>query len=111
MLQTGLFSGTEYTIYAYNNFESEKLGCNRWQRLSSVQVEAEALIHAERLFQSQLYQKIEIQKKSFDEKKGRYVAKTHKVYELSPRNNLLTFMSVLLLALASAGFFYLQMMS
>ena len=110
MLQTGLGPNTEYTIYAYNNFESEKVGCNRWQRLSSVQAEEEALSKAQRLFESQLYQKIEIKKKSYDEKKGRYIAKTHKVYEVSPRNNALVFTSILLLAFASAGYFYLNML-
>jgi hypothetical protein len=101
---------TEYTIYAYNFFENEKMGCNKWQRLSSVNKENEARMQAERLFQSQLYQKIEIKKKSFDSRSGRYVAKTHKVYEISTKRNLMTLMSILLLGFASAGLFYLKMM-
>lgn len=110
MHQTGLNPETEYTIYAYNSFQTEKIGHNKWTRLSSMQAESEALVKAERLFESRLYQKVEVKKKSFDQKSGRYIARTHKVYQIAPRKDVMTLLSVLLLAFASAGLFYLRMM-
>lgn len=100
----------EYTIYAYDRFEEEKIGHNRWQRVTTIKDQSQALMQAERLFSSQLYQKIEVKQKIFHEKKGRHVAKTLRVYEKKEANNYIALGSILLLACLSAGFFYISQM-
>ena len=74
-------SQTEYIIYAYQDFEENRLGHNKWQVLSVVPEQDLALETAEKLYQSKDYQKIEIKKKSFDPKTKRYVASTLKTIE------------------------------
>ena len=97
----------EYTIYAYNNYEAEKVGYNRWQRLSSSFEESVALTKAEYLFGLQKYQKVEVKKKKFDERKGSYTVSTHKVFESKPRSVLFTYMVLGLIPLILLGLAYL----
>lgn len=101
------FLETEYTIYAYHSYDEKKLGYNRWQRVTTSTDEAQAISKAEQLFKSQLYPKIEIKKKIFDNKKGRHKDTTFKIYENKPKKNHLILSATLLLAVVSAGLFYL----
>jgi hypothetical protein len=101
-------SQTEYVIYAYDFVEPSEQ--DRWTRvMSSGDVES-VVSHAENLFQSQRYKRIEIQKKFFDERKNTRKAMTVKTYEKKAFDNYLMLLTVLLMALTSLGFFYLNMM-
>lgn len=102
----------EYVIYAYDQFHDEKLGQNHWQRVLSSEDIQQTLFEAERLFMSEKYQKIEIQKKTLDKKTGKFKASVYKVMDHNkPRNNLLTLTLVLLLPILSVGAFYLNHMN
>ena len=109
-LSSALSSKAEYTIYAYHSYDDNKLGYNRWQRVTSGDDPSQVLLKAEQLFQSKIYPKIEVKKKIFDDKKGCHKSSTLRIYEDSPRKNYLTLAAILLLAFTSAGLFYLQNM-
>jgi len=97
----------EYTIYAYNRFHNNALGYNRWQRVTTIHDSEEALTQAQNLFQSHQYEKVEIKKKAFDDKKGQHVASTYRVFESRPKKDYLVMISVILLAFIAGGLFYL----
>lgn len=102
-------SYAEYTIYVYDHFYEDGVGQNRWKRVSSSYDPAESVNKAQKLFSSQQYQKIEIKKKFFDDRKGQNVAKTFRVFERTQKqNSYLTLVAVFLLAFSSAGLFYLN---
>lgn len=105
-LLPSLSSTIEYTIYAYSFFEDEKLGCNRWKRMTTSLDSTKAMLYAEGLYKSQQYQKIEIKKKSYHEKKGRYTSSTFRVYENKLSRNYIKYIAALLLALGAVGFLY-----
>lgn len=71
----------EYIIYAYQHFEAGRVGHNKWQVLSVVPEQDQALKTAHHFYQSKDYKKIEVKKKVFDEKSKRYTASTLKVLE------------------------------
>ena len=77
----------EYTIYTYDSFEEEKPGHNRWHRVATIHDQSQALEQAQDLFNSHLYQKVEIKQKSFNEKKGCRVSKTLRIYEAGQKSN------------------------
>lgn len=103
---TSSASQAEYIIYAYNHFEPEKLGQNRWQRISTLSKSEQAVIKAEKLYESELYQKVEIKKKKFDEKKGCYISSTLRVYQQKPALDAMKIASFVLILLAGAGYFF-----
>lgn len=71
----------EYIIYAYQNFEAGKVGHNKWQVLSVVPEQEQALQTAHHFYESNDYKKIEVKKKIFDQKSKRYIASTLKTLE------------------------------
>lgn len=103
------YQKTEYIIYAYQDFEKNRIGHNKWEVLSVVPEQGQAIETAERLYQSRDYKKIEIKKKSFDEKTKRYVASTFKTIEkksykalwLAGFLTMLTFTPALLLLISN----------
>lgn len=100
----------EYIIYAYHSFDCANVGQNHWSRLTSGHDQEEVLQKAEKLYRTRQYQKIEVQKKTFSDKKGKYIASTYRIFAEKRKNNYLTLATVLLLAFASAGSFYLKYM-
>jgi hypothetical protein len=81
MTATRAYQDTEYIIYGYQNFEANRVGHNKWEVISIVPEQGEAIQTAERLYASNDYKKIEIKKKSFDERSKRYIASTFKILE------------------------------
>lgn len=104
-LKSRLKNRPEYIIYAYETYVVEDLGKNHWQLVLTTLDSDKACRHAEVLFTSKQYQKIEVKKKIFDEKKGRYVATTFKNFESSNKTNYLTLGAIFVLALSSLGLF------
>lgn len=100
----------EYIIYAYDSYAGDDLGKNHWQRILNSNDVEKACRHAEVLFAAQQYQKIEIKKKIFDEKKGRYICSTFKNFEHKPKNNYFILAAIFFLALSSVGLFTLSML-
>lgn len=98
----------EYVIYAYDYVEPSEQ--DKWTRVMSSEDVESVTSQAQRLFQSQKYKRIEIQKKFFDERKNIRKAMTVKTYEKKALDNYLVLFTILLMSLASVGFFYLNMM-
>lgn len=68
----------EYNIYSYSNDDSPR-AC--WQKCGSADKAESAIIHAERLFRSGQFIKVEVKQKYFDSKARRNVDQTWKVFE------------------------------
>lgn len=68
----------EYNIYSYSNDDSPR-AC--WQKCGSADKAESAIIHAERLFRSGQFKKVEVKQKYFDSKARRNVDQTWKVFE------------------------------
>ncbi len=71
----------EYIIYAYQDFEVGRVGHNKWQVLSVVPEQGQAMKTAHHFYQSNDYKKIEVKKKIFDQQSKRYIASTLKTLE------------------------------
>jgi len=99
---------SKYMIYAYPSYDSTCIGQNRWSLLNSGHDQEEILQKAENMYQTQQYQKIEVQKKTFNNKKGKYVISTHRIFTEKSKNNYLMLATIFLLAFASVGLFYLK---
>ena len=54
--------GKQYFIYAYDHFDANKVGINRWHMIGKEKEEKVALERAKNLFQSTNYQKVEVKK-------------------------------------------------
>lgn len=107
---SSLSSEEEYTIYAYSFFENERLGCNRWTRMTSSSSSAHALQYAEGLYKSQQYQKIEIKKKAYNDKKGRYMSSTFRVYgNKFNKKYIIPTATALIITLIVAGLFHVYL--
>jgi len=81
MTATRAHHKTEYIIYGYQSFEANRMGHNKWEVISVIPEQSEAVHTAERLYASNDYKKIEIKKKSFDTRTKRYIASTFKTLE------------------------------
>lgn len=68
----------EYNIYSYSNDDSPRA---RWQKCGSADKAESAIIHAERLFRSGQFKKVEVKQKYFDSKSRRNIDQTWKVFE------------------------------
>lgn len=77
----------EYTIYTFDMPAPKQKGDNTWKKHSTLDDMGKAMIEAETLHQTQKFQKIEVKKKFFDQKKNRVVDMTLKVFESQPRKD------------------------
>lgn len=100
----------EYIIYAYDLFENDKVGCNRWQRVTSGSDIDTMIEKADILYGSGAYQRVEIKKKSYNTKKQTYQVATFKTFGNRRRYNLMSLLTMLILSLSSVGLFYLNFM-
>lgn len=72
----------EYNIYSYSNDDSPR-AC--WQKCGSAAQADSAINHAETLFNSGLFSKVEVKQKYFDQKSGRNIDETRRVFEKDHR--------------------------
>ena len=100
---------TQYTVYAYDKY-SDILGYNKWQCLLNSDNKKRALAEAERLFDTDKFQKIEVKKKVFNPKQKRYCASTYRVLDTRPKRNLLLIGALALLAFSSMVLLLLEML-
>ena len=77
--------GTEYTIYAYNKYCEHTIGHNKWQTLSSSDDAEFVIAQAQKFYESQKFEKIEVKKKIFDEKKQQNMVSIYKVFDNNTR--------------------------
>ena len=98
---------TQYTIYAYDKYCGDVIGYNKWQCLLNSEDKKKVLAEAERLFQTDKFQKIEVKEKVFNPKEKKHRVSTCHVLDNQPKRNalligafsLLTFSAVILLVL------------
>ncbi len=92
-------SPIEYTIYTFDRPIANQRGGHTWKKHVTIPDMHMALLEAQTLYQTRKFQKIEIKKKFFDEKKNRAVDMTLKTYESTPRRSyrpyILGFLAVL----------------
>lgn len=95
----------EYTIYTFDMPKTRQKGDNSWKKHASLDDMTKAISEAETLHNSQKFQKIEVKKKFFDQKKNRTVDMTLKVYESRPKKNYTVLFLILLAVLGTGGAF------
>ena len=98
----------EYTIYTFDMPSPKQKGDNNWKKHSSGDDMGKAMIEAESLHQSQKYQKIEVKKKFFDQKKNRTVDMTLKTFEIKPKKDYTMLFLILLAIFGTGGAFALS---
>ena len=74
----------EYNIYSYSNDDSPR-AC--WQKCGSAAHADSAIDHAETLFNSGLFRKVEVKQKYFDLKSGRNIDETWRIFEKDRRTS------------------------
>ncbi|PZQ44424.1 MAG: hypothetical protein DI551_10165 [Micavibrio aeruginosavorus] len=85
----------EYTIYTFDMPAPKQKGSNSWKKHATLDDMMRAINEAETLHQSQKFQKIEVKKKFFDQKKNRTVDMTLKTFESSPKKDYSTILFVI----------------
>jgi hypothetical protein len=96
----------EYLIYAFPIYNPQSLGRNRWQLISKNSDARDCMEEARRLYKAHDYARVEVKKKSYDAKKGRYFLSTYEIIEKSRPFSLYKIFIVALLVCAFAGQLY-----
>lgn len=95
----------EYTIYTYDMPVPKQKGENSWKKHSTGNDMSKAMSEAEALLGTQKFQKIEVKKKFFDQKKNRAVDMTLKTFETSPKKDYTILLVVCLAIFGGVGAF------
>ena len=95
----------EYTIYTFDMPTPKQKGDNSWKKHATLEDMGKAMNEAENLHQTQKFQKIEVKKKFFDQKKNRVVDMTLKVFESSPKKDRTFLFAVIAAILGGLGAF------
>ncbi len=98
-------AGIEYTIYTFEMPASKQKGENSWKKHSTMEDMSKAMQQAEALHISRKFQKIEVKKKFFDQKKNRTVDMTLKIFESAPKKDRTIIIAVAMAILAGLGAF------
>ncbi len=103
----------EYTIYTYDMPVPSQKGDTSWKKHATLDDMTKAMTEAESLLESKKFQKIEVKKKFFDQKKNRTVDMTLKIFETTPAKDrmiLLTTLAAIFGGLAAFGacFFFFK---
>ncbi len=101
----------EYTIYTFDMPVPKQKGDNSWKKHATLDDMGKAMSEAESLLESKKFQKIEVKKKFFDQKKNRVVDMTLKIFETSPKKDYTVLIAVFMaliggLAAFAACFFF-----
>ncbi len=95
----------EYSIYTYDMPSPGQKGESKWQKHSTVDDMIKAMVQAQGLYDSEKFQKIEVKKKFFDQKKNRVVVMTLKVFERSPKKDNSTMIAIVFALVCGVGAF------
>lgn len=77
---TGAYE-TEYSVYVYHYADDIEDGYTDWEMKSATYDEKDAMDQAQSLYNSREFKKVEVKKKYFDEKFGRMIDATYKVFQ------------------------------
>lgn len=95
----------EYTIYTFDMPVPKQKGDNSWKKHATLEDMAKAMTEAETLHQTQKFQKIEVKKKFFDQKKNRVVDMTLKIFETTPKKDYTFAIAIFMALLGGLGAF------
>ncbi len=95
----------EYTIYTFDMPSPKQKGDNSWKKHSTLEDMMKAMVEAQSLHETQKYQKIEVKKKFFDQKKNRTVDMTLKIFESTPKKDYTIIFLVIFGIMASVAAF------
>ncbi len=95
----------EYTIYTFDMPTPKQKGQNSWKKHSTSMDMGKVMVEAENLHQTQKFQKVEVKKKFFDQKKNRTVDMTLKIFETAPKKDFTTILLILLGIVGCGGAF------
>lgn len=95
----------EYSIYTFDMPKGKQKGQSKWQKHATLDDMIKAMAEAQNLYESEKYQKIEVKKKFFDQKKNRIVDMTLKVYECAPKKDFSTMIAIGFALFCGAGAF------
>ncbi len=95
----------EYTIYTFDMPKPKQKGANSWKKHATLDDMSKAMNEAESLHGTQKFQKIEVKKKFFDQKKNRTVDMTLKVYESTPKKDYSVLIFIIFAAICTGGAF------
>lgn len=95
----------EYTIYTFDMPVPKQKGDNNWKKHATLEDMSKAMQEAEGLLKTQKFQKIEVKKKFFDQKKNRTVDMTLKVFETMPKKDYTIAIVIVASILCGAGAF------
>ena len=98
-------AGIEYTIYTFDMPTAKQKSDNSWKKHATLEDMGKAMAEAENLHQSQKFQKVEVKKKFFDQKKNRTVDMTLKVFEANPKKDYTILLVSLLAVICGIGAF------
>lgn len=98
-------AGIEYTIYTFDMPKQKQKGDNSWKKHVTTDDMGKAMSEAENLNQSGKFQKVEVKKKFFDQKKNRVVDMTLKTFESKPKKDRTILFAMIFAVLAGAGAF------
>jgi tRNA U38,U39,U40 pseudouridine synthase TruA len=95
----------EYTIYTFDMPTPKQKADNSWKKHATLDDMSRAMQEAENLHQTQKFQKVEVKKKFFDQKKNRIVDMTLKTFETKPKKDFTILIAAVAAILLGAGAF------
>lgn len=95
----------EYSIYTYDMPRPGQKGESKWQKHVTLDDMIKAMVEAQNLYDSEKFQKIEVKKKFFDQKKNRVVDMTLKVYERDLKKDHSTMIAIIFALICGIGAF------
>lgn len=98
----------QYMIYAYQKYTENSFGYNEWRYLGGVTDAKQALEEAQKAFETEQFQKIEVKEKKFDLKKKRYFVSTFRIFESKAKANNWIKLSAIILLVAVFCFVLLE---
>ncbi|MEM6811288.1 MAG: hypothetical protein AAF549_02355 [Pseudomonadota bacterium] len=96
----------EYIIYGYSSYSPGKIGKNKWEYLGKLDDPRSCMEEANHLLKADLYDRIEVKKKSKHPENGKTLLKTYEVLGTKPKKDYSLILSciVLIAAIVTAIF-------
>jgi hypothetical protein len=98
----------EYTIYTFDMPVPKQKSQNSWKKHSTIDDMAKAMKEAEQLLSTSKYQKVEVKKKFFDQKKNRVVDMTLKTFETTRKKDRSLVLAVIFALICGVAAFALS---
>lgn len=107
-MTTAASAQIEYAIYTFDKNDAKAKGDSKWQKHATLSDMVKAMSEAQSLLESKKFERIEVKKKFFDQKKNRTVDMTLKVFESEPQKDYGTIIAVAIALFCGVGAFALS---